>query len=341
MDQNIEEISIREMIEIILKNKKIIVIITLLAMITSAILSYFIITPTYEVKTTLIVKQVNTKSSNSMFNSLLNEQEMSLNTLISAFDNVMTGPRTLEKVRSISPEWENITASGLKSLVNISLVKDTSTVNITVNANSPEDAVALSNIITTRFHDYVTEQNYDLLAASAKSLKRQLSADINLLNEKIRKSEEELATMDKVIVLKKSILEDPYLEAAATTIGKTNAENLSYLSIESEEPNPAYLLLLENITNNKLVLTDLESQYAELERSEGQLKEIAKETGMQASVVHNIETPTKPIKPNKLFNIAIAGMLGFMIAIMYAFFKEYWRNSGQVINRNTNNDSRF
>ncbi len=53
-----EEISLRELIEVILKYKKTIIIVTLTATLVAAVLSFFVIKPTYEATTTLSVTDV-------------------------------------------------------------------------------------------------------------------------------------------------------------------------------------------------------------------------------------------------------------------------------------------
>lgn len=53
-----EEISLRELIEVILKYKKTIIIVTLAATLVAAVFSFFIIKPAYEATTTLSVTDV-------------------------------------------------------------------------------------------------------------------------------------------------------------------------------------------------------------------------------------------------------------------------------------------
>lgn len=329
MEQNIEEISLREIIEIVLRGKKIIIYTTLIAIIASALISLFVLSPTYQVTTALIVKNIKGAESSSVIGSLMNEQEIPINTLISAFDNAITGPKMLAEVRKISPEWEEIQSTTLKEIIKVELVKDTTNVNITVSAHTPKDAVTLANIVTFRFKQYVEDQNYDTLASKVQTVKRQMEVDINLIQDKIKKSEEELNNLDQYIVYKKSIVEDPYLQELAARLGNTSVVNLSNLSVENEEPNPAYLKMLDDVTNNKLALSNLESQYAELTKAEAELKEIAKETGMKASIVRDVIEPENPISPNKKLNVAIAAVLGFMVSVFYVFFMDYWRSSGR------------
>jgi Chain length determinant protein. len=53
-----EEISLRELLEIIWKGRKLIVSITIISVLIAGILSFFVIKPTYEASTTLSVSDV-------------------------------------------------------------------------------------------------------------------------------------------------------------------------------------------------------------------------------------------------------------------------------------------
>jgi len=331
--ENVEEISLRELIEVLLKWKKTIVITTILAMFVSGIISLFVLSPTYQVTTAVIVKENKGINSSSVIGSLMNEQELQIDTLISAFDNVVNGSRMLEQVRAISPDWEGISANGLKNIIKVEKVKDTTTVNFTVTASNPKDAATLANIVTKRFQEFVQDQNKDTLASKIVVAKKQMEFDMERLKENINKSTEELADIDKAIVYKKSIVDDPYIQELAARLGNTSVVNVSKLSVDSEEANPAYLKYLDQIASNQLELNIVETEYNEIMKAEKQLDSIAKETGMKSSVVRNVIEPEHPIGPKKTLNVAIAAVLGLMISVFYAFFMEYWRTSGSENNQ--------
>ena len=59
-----EEISLRELIEILLKQKKIIAIITIVAILASGTISFFVLDPVFQAKTILMASGMNTKSAN-------------------------------------------------------------------------------------------------------------------------------------------------------------------------------------------------------------------------------------------------------------------------------------
>ncbi|GBF12580.1 Wzz/FepE/Etk N-terminal domain-containing protein [Tepidibacillus sp. HK-1] len=329
--ENVEEISLRELIEILLRGKKTIAVVTLAAMFVSAIISFFVLSPTYQITTAVVVKQIEGTESSSIISKMMNQEEVPINTLISAFDNVIAGSRMLEQVKKISPEWEGIQSGALNNLIKVDLVKDTMTVNLTVNAHSAKDAVALANIVTARFQQFIEDQNFDTLSANVKSTKRQVEMDMALLKNKLAKIKEEMAKVDKSLIYQKSIVDDPYLQELAARLGNTNVVNISKLTVQNEEPNPAYIKYLEDYAANQLALSDLESQHTELTKAEGQLKEIAKETGIKASVVRNVIEPENPVKPNKLLNVAIATVLGFMVGVFWVFLKEYWNSTSSSV----------
>lgn len=336
MENNVEEISLREIVEVLLKGKKLIIGITLVAMIFSAIISFFIISPTYEVKSSLIVKQIKGAGSSSIIGSIMDDQSLPIGTLISAFGDIITGQDMLEQIQQISPDWENVSSETLSKIIKVGLDEGTTKVTVTVNANSAKDTVTLSNIVTKRFQEYIEEQNYDALAAKVVSVKRQLEIDMDLIKNRIAKDEQELTKLDKVLVYKKSIVNDPYLQELAARLGNTNVVNLSNLSVENEQPNPAYMRVLDNLTSNKLALSNLESQFIEIIKASEQLNEIVKETGMKASIIRDVIEPEEPIKPGKMLNIAIAMVLGFMLSVFYVFVIEYWRNSAQIERKEAN-----
>ena len=56
-----EEISLRELIEALIKNKRIIAIITILSIVLSAIVSFLILEPVYEAKTVLMASNLSSK----------------------------------------------------------------------------------------------------------------------------------------------------------------------------------------------------------------------------------------------------------------------------------------
>ncbi len=327
MEQDYDEISLREIIEILLRGKKIIVLFTFVAVLISGFYSFLIISPTYEVTTSLIIKDIEGSESTSFIGTMVNDYDKSIDTMIGAFNNVIEGPIILEKVRAISPEWEAVTSDRLTNIIKVSVKDKTSIVDITVSTNTADDSVALANIAVERFLDFIDEQNYDLLYYKVNTLKMQLSTDISLLEGVISNKEEELAKLDKVFVYKKSITDDPYLQDLVAEIGNTNVVGISNLSVQSEEPNSAYIMVLNSLTSSKLELVNLNSQYNELLNVENQLEEISKTTGIKGTIVHEINRPENPVSSNKMLNLAIGAVLGIMLGAFLVFFLEYWRNS--------------
>lgn len=71
-----EEISLRELIEALLRGKNIIIAITIIALLISGIINFFVLSPTYEARTTLMVSPLTVKSpasnGDSAYDTLLN-----------------------------------------------------------------------------------------------------------------------------------------------------------------------------------------------------------------------------------------------------------------------------
>ncbi|SMB88503.1 Chain length determinant protein [Desulfonispora thiosulfatigenes DSM 11270] len=68
-----QEISLRELIEILLKNKKMIMTITLASVLLTALVSLFVLKPSYEAEAKLIVADLNANSINGNISVMLSD----------------------------------------------------------------------------------------------------------------------------------------------------------------------------------------------------------------------------------------------------------------------------
>ena len=49
------------------------------------------------------------------------------------------------------------------------------------------------------------------------------------------------------------------------------------------------------------------------------------------NIISQAAIPEGPTGSNKMLNLAIAGVLGIMIGVFIAFFREYWKTSGKKL----------
>jgi uncharacterized protein involved in exopolysaccharide biosynthesis len=66
--------------------------------------------------------------------------------------------------------------------------------------------------------------------------------------------------------------------------------------------------------------------YSQLEKKAAEVKVAAESGGTEVRVASLALPPTKPVSPRKLFNTALAGMVGLAMSVFLALALEWWRN---------------
>jgi capsular polysaccharide biosynthesis protein len=148
-----KEIDLREILSIIRKNMWIIVAITVISVIISAILSYLVISPTYQASASLIVSKAQTASVN---NGQIQFQDVQTNRLLAAtYCEIATSRAVLKE--TIDKLNLHETAEQLKSKVNVSAEGDTEVININVKDTDPQRAALIANTIASSFIDNIVK----------------------------------------------------------------------------------------------------------------------------------------------------------------------------------------
>lgn len=136
-----EEISLTELFLILRKRIQIIILITIISIVTSAIVSFFILDPQYQTFTTLMVGKPKDYQS---YNDRLDYNEVLLNQkLVSTYGElVKTRAVADEVIRNLNL---NISYETFKDKVNVNLVEDTEIIRLEVIDEDPELAVEIAN----------------------------------------------------------------------------------------------------------------------------------------------------------------------------------------------------
>ncbi|CEN26042.1 YveK family protein [Paraclostridium sordellii] len=141
-----ETIDLREYFYIIKKRVWIIALITVLAMITSGIISFFVLSPVYEANTTLIVNTEQNKSTNNM---ITGDQLNVTQKLTLTYGEIIKSRAVLDSV--IEKLDLNMDYSELEKIITISPVKDTQIISVTVQNTNPKLARDIANTIPKVF----------------------------------------------------------------------------------------------------------------------------------------------------------------------------------------------
>ncbi|SDO06132.1 YveK family protein [Alkalicoccus daliensis] len=158
-----ETISLSEILQTLKRRIKMIISITLAAVAFAAIVSYFILTPTYDASTQLLVNQ------SAEEGQLYTQTDIRTNVdLINTYNVIITSPRILE------PTLEELglerSIGDLRNQINVSAEGDSQVVTITVEDENPALAVQIANTLAAVFQDDIVEimsvDNVSMLSAA-------------------------------------------------------------------------------------------------------------------------------------------------------------------------------
>lgn len=150
--EDFDVIDLRDIWRIIKKGKWILIALPLIAMLTSVILSFFVLTPRYEAYTTLMVGKTY-DGQNAMI--LQYNDILTANQLVKTYSQIAKSRSITEKV--IEAEKLNMTPEQLSKSIDVKPVKDTQLIQITVEDTNPERAARLANFTASVFMGRVVE----------------------------------------------------------------------------------------------------------------------------------------------------------------------------------------
>lgn len=196
--QMIEEISLRELIEILIKRKKLIAIITATAILIAALFSFFILKPTYEAEMILMASNVsenltsdaiNTGNLENMLDALSKYPTMNIET----YRQQITTPEVMEKtIKDLNLEGE-YTIDSLADKIKLETIKDTNLIRIKMENTDPEKAAAIVNKVGENFTQVVSENIKERATSSSEYVKAQMEKEKEYYEEALLEQKELLS----------------------------------------------------------------------------------------------------------------------------------------------------
>lgn len=306
-----EEISLREIIEIMLDGKWIIASITAVAMAISAIFSFFVIDPTYKAKATIMVNNLN--QVNTSFDGYLNEI-VSPQVYMEKLESPELLTRVIEKENLDPEEW---TISKFQEKLNVENKEGTRLITLSMEGTDPEKIASIINTIVAESKAMASEEVHNQL-------------DV-LMAEYEEKMAEEQKNLDAAIAEYNRLKADAGLPAlilfqqtasGSQYIMEANQELLEELRSLDKEKQVEY----EKINRKINKLTGLyNSYYSKYEE--------ARSVSSIDFIENKVDTISKafpsktPVGPSKVLNLAIAMVVGLMAGVGIVFFKSYWKNT--------------
>jgi capsular polysaccharide biosynthesis protein len=289
-----EEIDLREYINVLLKRKGIIILIFLIAVITAAIVSYFVLQPVYEANVVIAVSKPKIK------NSLVDE--ISLEGYKSLIKDIEIEEELIRKL-SLDKSPLELTPYEIDQMLTIELPKSTNLIKMNIQASNPKLTKDIINTWATLFveknkrlyfyevkkakigvEDRLYYAEKDFFEIEEKLMKfnetdnvetigneieykttkiscfksRLIDIQLSLEKENAKKEQIVIAIdkQEKVLKLKKSIVDDQFFRQLISNISDANLKiaNLTYVS---EEINPIYYNLAQQLITTNISINSL------------------------------------------------------------------------------------
>ncbi|MBU5676526.1 hypothetical protein KQI88_08860 [Alkaliphilus sp. MSJ-5] len=183
-----EEISLRELIEILLKRKKIIMGTTLLAVLASAIVSFFILEPVYETRMVLMASnfsdklQPNQLKGEGIDNILSNLSQYPSMTM-ETYKQQVKAPKVMrETIEELGLE-DKYDIESLAKSITLETIKDTNLLNIKMQAKDPELAAEIVNTVGRKFVAFVSDKAKEQATTTSQYIKTQIDAEKEQLDK--------------------------------------------------------------------------------------------------------------------------------------------------------------
>jgi len=336
-----DEISLKELILMLIANWKMIVACTVIALLLSAIYVFAIADEVYESSLTgniNIPESVDT--AYGVYNFPTTNKMDYLNLLYSdpVLEKTMGELQIEESKRSF------------KDSIKLETEKDSTSFKIKMTGRSPEDAV---NRITVLVNNYREVLHNTYKERAIAYFIKDYNTQVKLMKESLEAKREELEDLaaiaediPPVITVQKLLIDDPAYAGLLAREQGVSIGDLTGDKMLAEEPNPNYIKIQEYILDTRkaileteqamdratLAIEKLNAEYVAIH----QYQETGDRTGLDDSMLMVMESmvylmedpsyPLNPIAPKKSLTLAIALLLGLMLGVFIAFFKEYWKN---------------
>ncbi|MBA7511050.1 hypothetical protein ES705_03040 [subsurface metagenome] len=282
-----EEIDLREYINVLLKRKGIIILIFLIAVITAALVSYFVLQPVYEANVVIAVSEPKIK------NSLVDE--ISLEEYKNLIKDIEIEEELIRKLNLDKPPVE-VTPYDLERMIAIELPKGTNLIKMNLQFEDPKFTKDIIDTWATLFveknkklyFDEVkkvkiniedklksAEQNLFKIEEKIIIFEKMLSyesrlVDVQLSLEKEKAGEEYIITainkQEKILKLNKLIVDDQFFRQLLSNITDDNLE-IANLTYASEEINPIYYNLAQQLTSANILINSLKAEENQLNKN--------------------------------------------------------------------------
>lgn len=293
-----EEIDLRRIFEVLFRWRWLIALLTIMAVLTAGILSFFVLPPIYEAQTTLLVVQGETSKTTrvegndleSLIGSFSRLPEMTIKTYVEQIkDPALLG----EVVRELDLASRGYTVENLLKMVEVADIKDTNLIGVRVQSADPILARDIAATLTDAFLHAISKNTQEQMSKSVAFLQEQAGmvmkdleaerARLKTLEARPRSTiflEQERERITGDISHYQSILLEAQIarEQAQAALTELEARLTGVPENIGEQSNPLYLSLKAQITERKVILVERDAQIAAvreyIEKLERQLNDL-------------------------------------------------------------------
>lgn len=181
-----QEISLRELIEILLQGKWLIAALTVIAVVVSGVLSFFVLEPTYEARATMLMVQPKIEPANRddgvlsrYLQSIAESTQLSLDTYV----NLVKNPALLDRVRNrLELDPHEYTIRRMGDMIKVYTPEKTNLIEIVITHTDSELAATMANTLAEEFVGFINEQSKERINQSIVVLEQQLVSEEEKLN---------------------------------------------------------------------------------------------------------------------------------------------------------------
>lgn len=285
-----EEIDLREILNVLKKRRKIIALITVISLFTSAVLSLFVLSPVYETKSKLLVTMATddtrrTVTAEDDLESVISTVSRLPQLTINSYVEQLKSEALMQRVIEEMDIGDTLKPRQLASMVNVQAVPDSNIIEVKIQNTNPQFAVDALNRLNKEYLELISENNQEQMSRSMVFLQEQKEEKDKQLEEALAKLKEFNSQPRGVEYLEKEfalmtddlnqynsqldmlgvevrqlqagvnrLVEDLQNEARTVTVNKYDP--VAGETVVSEELNPVYVSLTEKLNEKEALLAE-------------------------------------------------------------------------------------
>ncbi len=292
------EIDLRQLLMVLKKWARLIIIMTLLSGLAAYLISTYILTPIYQAKTLLMVTQATEKlqtSASSQGEDLSDVVESVARIPVWTMSTYMGQLKSEALMKRIIDKLDlSVSPGGLAGMIEASVVKDSNLIEVKVNHPDPETTARIANTLSVEYLQLMTDKNQQQMSRSVAFLEEQKSITNNDLKAAEDKLKEFKSQPRGVAVLeaefdslkndldsfnsrlKMSYIEIEQLYSGVTLLEQELAKTPATISREewsdvsggvvyTGDVNPLYISISEQLSAKRALLAEKQGENAGLQ----------------------------------------------------------------------------